>query len=70
MRPPKIEPTSPPPPAAYARAFARLNAAVAQATTPSDMTLRDKLRQIRLRVFGRIAEEQPQPQPQPQPKHN
>jgi hypothetical protein len=36
------------------------------------LTLQEKLRQIRLKLFGRIAEEQPQPQPQnhPAPTHS
>ena len=42
---------------AYARAFARLDEALAKATTPSDLTLAEKLDLIRLRLFGCLPEE-------------
>ena len=56
---PKTPPGKKPHPA-YARAFARLDEALAKATTPSDLTLAEKLDLIRLRVFGCLAEEQSQ----------
>jgi hypothetical protein len=60
MRPtPKTPPRQRPNPA-FAGAFARLGAAVAQATTPSELSDSQKLQLIRLRVFGRIAEKEPQ----------
>ena len=51
---------------ALARSCARLAERLAE-NTQSNLTEAQKLRLIRLRVFGRIAEEQPQPTGTPNP---
>ena len=55
-RPKKSTPRQPPPYPAYAKAFARLDEALAKATTPSELTGSEKLDLIRLRLFGRIVD--------------
>jgi hypothetical protein len=41
----------------YARAFEKLGDTLSKATTASDMTTSDKIRVLRIRLFGSLAEE-------------
>ena len=55
MKPhPKIPPATRVPPA-YRAAFARLDGAVANASTAGDVTTSDKLNLLRVRLFGEAA---------------
>jgi len=53
---PKPPPGEKPNPA-FRRAFARLDAALAKASTPSELDISDKLNAIRIHLFGHVAAE-------------
>jgi hypothetical protein len=52
VKPQPKQPPCPQPNPAFARAFGRLDAAVAKATTPYDLSDSDKIDLIRLKLFG------------------